>query len=230
MAHRRQPIEKVENAMQLQGIKVNFLGDSITEGSGTSAVEKRFTNVFERKTGAIVRNYGIGGTRVARQTKPSNSPRFDLNFLDRAETMDPDADLIVVFGGTNDFGHGDASFGKIGDTDEYTFCGAFASLIERLLRRYPDAEIVIMTPLHRTSECATVNEIGLPCHPLIDYVNAEREIAAFYGLPVLDLWSVSGIQPRVPKGLDRMTADGLHPNDRGAERIADRLIGFLGGL
>ena len=46
-------------------------------------------------------------------------------------------------------------------------------------------------------------------------------------MPVLDLWSVSGIQPRVPAQCRAFSADGLHPNDRGHERIADCLIRFL---
>ena len=29
---------------------------------------------------------------------------------------------------------------------------------------------------------------------------------------------------------DDMTTDGLHPNDKGAERIARRLLGFLSAL
>ncbi len=216
--------------MELKGKKVNFLGDSITEGAGASGPAHFFVNVFGQKTGAVVRNYGIGGTRIARKKAPSASARWDLCFLDRVETMDPDADIVVIFGGTNDFGHGDAPLGTFEDTDEYTFCGAMKSLLERTINRYPDALIVVMTPLHRLSEASTVNEIGLPCEPLETFVRTEKEIAAHYGIPVLDLWSVSGIQPLVPIMKERYTADGLHPNDRGAERVADRLIGFLNTL
>lgn len=213
--------------MELQGKKVNFLGDSITEGVGVSEGKYRYVDQFAAKSGATVRNYGISGTRIARKHRKSEPASFDLCFLDRVAEMDADADIVVVFGGTNDFGHGDAPLGTPDDTDEYTFYGACKSLIERLYARFPDAEIVIMTPLHRTSEAKTVNEIGLPCEPLSAFVAAEKEIAARYSVPVLDLWSVAGIQPCLPGNAAHYTADGLHPNDRGAERIADRLIGFL---
>lgn len=217
--------------MELKGLKVNFLGDSITAGAGVSAQENCYVEVFARASGATVRNYGISGTRIARQTKPSVKAQFDLNFLDRVDGMDPDADLVVVFGGTNDFGHGDAAFGDPDEAeDEYTFRGAVHSLIRRLRAKFPTSEIVIMTPLHRTGETATVNEIGLPRRPLADYVAAEREIAAAYSVPVLDLFSVAGIYPDDPVNCEIYTKDGLHPNDRGAARIADRLIGFLGTL
>ena len=54
--------------MQLKGLKVNFLGDSITEGVGTSAPEHIYLNVLQRSCAfSLVRNYGISGTRIARQ-------------------------------------------------------------------------------------------------------------------------------------------------------------------
>ena len=214
--------------MKLEGLKINFLGDSITEGVGVSDMETmRYTSVFERMSGAVVRNYGIGGTRIARQNKPSEKPRHDLNFLDRVDEMDADADIVVVFGGTNDFGHGDAAFGSFVARDEYTFCGALHSLILRLKRRFPNSEIVFMTPLHRAIECRPNPTTG---KLLIDYVRAMREILEYYSIPTLDLYSVSGIQPAMSDGLDDMTNDGLHPNDKGAQRIADRLYGFLSAL
>ena len=207
--------------------KVLFLGDSITEGAGASSLEKRFTDVFARKTGLEIKNYGIGGTRIARKRRPSAVPAFDDCFLDRLERMDGEADLVVIFGGTNDFGHGDAPLGEPDSEDEYTFYGAMRHLLRRAIQKYPEARIVVLTPLHRTSECVTVNEIGLPTNPLKDYVDAEIEVAREFSVPVLDLWSVSGIQPRIPEQCKAFSADGLHPNDRGHERVADCLIRFL---
>ena len=57
--------------MELKGTKINFLGDSITEGAGTSSHDKMFTMLIEREYGAICQNYGIGGTRIARQKTPT---------------------------------------------------------------------------------------------------------------------------------------------------------------
>ena len=63
--------------MNLKGSKINFLGDSITEGHGTSATEKRFTDLVAQRYGAECRNYGIGGTRIALQHTPSAEPIWD---------------------------------------------------------------------------------------------------------------------------------------------------------
>ncbi|MBO4229175.1 MAG: SGNH/GDSL hydrolase family protein [Clostridia bacterium] len=213
--------------MELKGKKVNFLGDSITEGCGASDDAHCFVQVFGRMTGTVVRNYGIGGTRIARKRVPSANPVHDQCYLDRVDQMDADADLIVIFGGTNDFGHGDAPLGTPDDTDEYTFCGAMKSLLERVMRRFPASEIVVMTPIHRRSEMVTENPVGLVTGPLELWVEAERKICSDYSIPVLDLWSVAGIYPRLEENYRQYTADGLHPNDFGMERIARRLAGFL---
>ena len=65
------------------------------------------------------------------------------------------------------------------------------------------------------------------CALPICYVDAIIRIAGFYAIPVLDLYRVSGIQPRVEALKQRYMPDGLHPNDAGNERIAEKLIGFL---
>ena len=97
--------------MQLKGATVNFLGDSITFGVGASCVENRYTDVLAREFGLKkANNYGISGSRFARQRVMTDDPS-DLDFCMRMEEMDPDADAVVVFGGTNDFGHGQAPLG-----------------------------------------------------------------------------------------------------------------------
>ena len=212
--------------MNLQGLKINFLGDSITEGHGCSCDDKKFTSLIASEHGAITRCYGIGGTRLARQTKPSENPRHDLDFPSRVAEMDPDADLIVVFGGTNDFGHGDAPFGTSEDRTADTFCGALHELYTSLLEKYPEAVIMVMTPLHRSSEY----EPNMHSKVLADYVSAIRAAAEHYSLPVLDLWAVSGIQPAVPVMKEKFMPDGLHPNDAGHVILTNKIVKFIENL
>ena len=214
--------------MQLKGLKINFLGDSITEGHGCSSEATRFTDKIAAEYGAITRCYGIGGTRLARQTKPSEWPRHDLDFPSRVAEMDPDADVVVVFGGTNDFGHGDAPIGKFTDRTEYTFYGALHVLCNKLITKYPSAQIVFMTPLHRLSEDNMINENGQPLETNLEgFRNIIIEVARYYSIPVLDLWAISGLQPKVDIIKQTYMKDGLHPNDLGHKIIADKLIGFL---
>ena len=212
--------------MDIAGKTVAFLGDSITEGVGASCVENRYTDVFARLTGGVALNYGISATRIARQ-KVVTEDLCDRDFNMRVEEIDASADVVVVFGGTNDFGHGDAPIGKFTDNTVYTFYGALHVLYRQLLERFPEKDIIVLTPLHRLSENVTINERGIPCEPLKKYVEAIREVAEYYSLPVLDLWKMSGMQPSVDVIREKYMPDGLHPSDLGAAKIADKLRDFL---
>ena len=212
--------------MDIAGKTVAFLGDSITEGVGASCVENRFTDVFARLTGGVALNYGVSATRIARQ-KVVTEDLCDRDFNMRVEEIDASADVVVVFGGTNDFGHGDAPIGKFTDNTVYTFYGALHVLYRQLLERFPEKDIIVLTPLHRLSENVTINERGIPCEPLKKYVEAIREVAEYYSLPVLDLWKMSGMQPSVDVIREKYMPDGLHPSDLGAAKIADKLRDFL---
>jgi len=211
--------------MELTGKKINFLGDSITEGFCATTPERSFVEVIKRLYNlAEVRNYGIAGTRIARQRTPSEAARFDLDFCGRFDTMDKDAQVIVVFGGTNDHGHGDAPMGSSTDRTPETFRGACHYLFSRLPKRFPDAKILILTPLHRLDEN---NPKGAEGWLLKDYVQVIRDTAAVYGLPVLDLFETSAIRAHIPEIAAKLTTDGLHPNDEGHEILAREIGEYL---
>ena len=195
--------------MELKGIKMAVLGDSITEGHGVADKNNMYYNIVARECG--VRELyvdGISGTRFARQSNESEKPKHDLDFLSRIEKIDADSDLVVVFGGTNDFGHGDAPLGTPEDKTPYTFWGACNLMCEMLWERFPKGQIVFMGPMHRE-------------------VDIIKTATRKYSIPFLDLMSVAGITPRVPALRELYMPDGLHPNDAGQKKIAERLKYFL---
>ena len=211
--------------MNLQGKIINVLGDSITQGHGTSGPEHFYVNVLGDLVGAAeVRNFGIGGTRLARQYGADNYP---WPFTERYKDMPDDADLVLVFGGTNDYGHGDAPFGGFADRTNDTFVGACHFLFSELIKKYPFARIVILTPCQRACGLIPSPVTG---KPLIDYLDAMREVAAHYSLPVLDLYREGCFCPDIEKHREMFMPDGLHPNDAGAYRLAERIAAFLATL
>lgn len=219
--------------MKLEGLKINFLGDSITEGCGTTDKQnKTFLALLKEQANlAEVRNYGIGGTRFAVQKGSEYRPKNDYvdvnSFCERFDKMDDDADVVVVFGGTNDFGHGDADIGNFDDRTPDTFYGACHFLFRGLIKKYLGKPIVIMTPLHRSGERQIPTKPWGTYGVLKDYVEIIKEVAEYYSLPVLDLFAISTLQPDIPEIKEKYMPDGLHPNDAGHVIMADKLKAFL---
>ena len=223
--------------MELKGITVNFLGDSITEGAGVTDIKNcRYDNRLGAKYGfAKINNYGIGGTRLAHQSRPSEKPRYDLCFCGRAYNMDMNADLIVVYGGVNDYIHGDAYFGTMDDRTPETFCGATYFLMDLLKTTYAGKPIVFMTPAHCffkeiSDATPSPRPIKRDARPLSEYVNAIKARGAEMGIPVLDMFEELGLDPNNEEQRAKYTVDGLHFNDEGHEYIANALGRFLESL
>ena len=210
--------------MVLNGKRVNFLGDSITEGIGVDRKEHIYVNIIKKRLHLEeVRNYGLSASRIAAQSGGYPAP-FSLS--ERFQHMDP-ADVVIIFAGTNDHAHGAAPWGSGAECRKDTFCGALHYLFRGLLTKFPDQEVIVMTPLHREGE-DEVNPSTLKC--LEEYVMEIKKTAAYYAIPVLDLFQVSGIQPNLAIVKEYCCPDGIHPNAKGHIRIADRLEGFLRAL
>ena len=102
-------------------------------------------------------NYAIGGAQVSSYGTPDN------NFIDIAETMDTDADIVMVMGGIND-AFSDVPIGDPTDIDpSLTFYGALNDLMTSLKTTYAGKRIIFMSPYNTSGEDP------------IDYVNAMRE-------------------------------------------------------
>ena len=218
--------------MELKGKKINFLGDSITEGHGTSDWgTKPFHQLLRIRCGlAEARNYGKGGTKIARLPVVTDHP-FDQDFNLRAPDMNHDADAVVVFGGTNDFGHGTIPLGDMDSRDIHTFYGGLHSLCTFLINTYKDKPIIFMTPLHRLNEVLDhnnrVKDGNTNARPLVEFVRAVREVCEFYGIPVLDLYRDCALYGQNWAWCEKYMPDGLHPSDAGHELIANKLQKFL---
>ena len=225
--------------MNIKGLKVNFLGDSITEGVGvTDQANSRYDNRLAAMCQlSVVNNYSIGGTRLAHQIHPSEKPRYDLCFCGRAYDMDTTADMVIVYGGVNDYIHGDAPFGEIGDTTPATFCGSVYFLMNFLRETYGNKPVVFMTP----ARCFLRKEVDdriVSTHakklpggkPLVAYADVILETAKKFDIPVLDLYRNLGLDPHEPECYDTYTIDGLHFNDAGHAVLAQRLKEFIDTL
>jgi lysophospholipase L1-like esterase len=224
--------------MELTGKKVAFLGDSITEGSGVKdRANNRYDNVLARIAGMQhIHSDGIGGSRLAYQRIPSEEPRRDLCFCGRAFNIPLDADVVVVYGGVNDYFHGDAPIGEMTDNTPATFCGAVRFLMTTLKTRFAGKTVVFMTPARCyykdiPDTCPSTRPMKLAdAMPVLGYVDIIKQIGAQEGVPVLDLYHTLPIDPNDPELRAKYTADGLHFNDDGHHILAQTLKAFLEAL
>ena len=222
--------------MDIKGFKVNFLGDSITEGAGVCDVANcRYDNrIAEMLELSVVNNYSVSGSRLAHQSRPSANPKYDLTFCGRAYAMDTSADMVIIFGGVNDFIHGDAPFGEIGDKTPDTFCGAIYFLMNYVRETFENKPIVFMAPArcflrHQVDDLVPSVHAAkrVPGKPLVDYVDAIIETAKQFDIKVLDLYRNLGIDPHIPEQFEKFTTDGLHLNDDGHAILAAKLKEFI---
>ena len=206
--------------------KILFLGDSITEGVGATSIDNCYVNKTCKYLNCVGKNYGISGTRIAEQ-KISHKGliSFDDSFFSRAKRMEKDADVVICFGGTNDYGHGDAIIGNKDDTDLYTFYGAINNLFTYLIEKYNKEKIIIILPLHRYEEENLYGDNNSSrLHPtlnLLGYTNIIIETAQKYGLFVIDFRQVLGKPTSINN--EGFFIDGLHPNDLGHDLLAKHL-------
>lgn len=213
--------------MELKGTKIAFLGDSITEGVGCSRPDKTFWHLLAERDGVLAYGHGIRGTRIALQRVTFRKTDYDRYFASRVPELETDADLVVVFGGTNDYGHGDAPMGRPGDRTEETFCGALNLLSEKIHAACPHARIIWMTPAHRLDEANDWNEAGIRnVGMLADYAEQIRRGAERNRDLLLDIYRLCPVGTDTEEGRACLF-DHLHPNDRGHEAFYGLLREFL---
>ena len=216
---------------QWNGKIASFIGDSITEGVNTT---KTYVEYLQELIGfSEVNNYGINASTIANGSNP---------MCNRINTISEDSDIVFVFGGTNDFNANRA----MGDwytvsnnvrsfaTDTATFKGAVNTMCLALKSRFPNKQIVIMTPIHRgvlntQPNNMKANTLGLY---IDDYVNALREACSIFSINLIDLYRDSGLFPYDSENVSLYfhSNDSLHPNAKGHERIAQVIASKLSNI
>lgn len=203
---------------------IDFFGDSITEGAGASSQDKCFVERVGQLLHCTVINHGVSGTRFAHQDKVSESPRYDLDFCYRLKDLNKNADLVFVFGGTNDFGHGVAPIGTDKDNTPNTFYGALNYLSEHLLKMYNREQIIFILPLHRGDEDNPYGEGSKekPSLTLDGYCRIICEVLDKHQIKYLDFRKAIGKAQNNP-----YLFDGLHPNDKGHDLLAHLIVDYI---
>lgn len=220
-------IDSLSTESSWAGKTAIFLGDSITQGVNTI---KRYDEYLKEIFSWTTYNHGISGSTISNVSNP---------MCTRYNSLESSADIVFVFGGTNDFyfnvplgdWYSESSGTRTFNTDTATFRGALVTLCKGLINKYPTSQIVLLTPLHRSTfdsqptEMQT-NSIGLYIE---SYVESIKEAGKIFSIPVIDLYSRSGLRPSETASNDNYfnATDKLHPNNFGHQRIALTIQGEL---
>lgn len=230
-----------------QGKKVAYFGDSITDPRH-KASDKKYWSLLEEWLGITPYVYAVSGRQW------NDIPRQTDKLL--AEHGD-DFDAILIFMGTNDYNNAvplgrwyDQTMETVDYAHRYekrpeerlcrkpsmdpdTYRGRINIALDSLKRTFPDKQIVLLTPIHRSGFYHSDTNWQVPenyanrCGEFLDsYVDAVIEAGKIWSVPVIDLNSLCGLYPlldgHAPYFNDADT-DRLHPNNAGHNRMARTL-------
>jgi len=184
-----------------EGKKISIVGDSISTGS--------YPGQLGQLTGADIQNLAKSGARVAGATSGANT------LVSHVSGVAEDADLVVVFGGTNDYWHKCVSIGAADSTNTATYVGALRYLLRYLRENNPDAQLLFVFPPDQTfggNACTTDFGYGT----LADFRAAFIAFCEANAVPYLDLGETEFDS-------SKHSGDGVHPNAAGHTIIAEAI-------
>ena len=230
--------EKTLNS-QWHGKRVAYLGDSMTQKPRDGSIV--YWEYLAKLLAIEPFVYGISGHQwddiYDQAVKLKNERGADI-------------DAIFIFAGTNDYNNNTPLGTFFNETEEQTnhdgqivtrhyrsriyndttFCGRINKVMSYLKTHYPEQQIIILTPLHRgfakfsegnvQPEENYCNGQGLY---LEVYVNTLKEAALNWAVPIIDLYSISGLYPLSDshtRYFRNKDSDRLHLNSEGNYRLA----------
>ena len=210
--------------------KIAFLGDSITDKNVyADIVTTHYTEYIYENYSFVsdIQNIGLGGSCIA---GAPNKQGVTLSFTQRYKNIDKNTDVIVVLGGTNDYGYALPAWanplGVYGDDTVETFFGALKVLIDGFEENYPNAKPVFVTPIYRKEqESNGIPNKNVYGFTLSDYVEAVKETCEKRNVACFDAFNeiteIDGYTYR------EYEVDGLHLNTEGNILLGKYIGDFL---
>lgn len=198
-------------------------GDSISTteygGGGYQAIIQKELNI------ETIYNHAISASGLSAST-PDNL----VSLLKKSENLHSDAELIIIWHGTNDWYWG-APIGKKDTDDLTTFTGGAKFAIETIRENCPMADIIWLTPMYRFQEPfggtitaeAWENKNAAGCTQN-DYEKAIIDLSKKYCFPVIDMRRLTNFNSH---NASRFLPDNIHPSRKGYLRIAKIIISYV---
>ena len=147
--------------------------------------------------------------------------------MDRYSSIPADTDIIIVMGGTNDgFCASEKELGSLEERRNRTFAGDLDELLRKLKTDYPDAEIVLATPLSNVLHDMLRRDRSFLL-PQSSFVKIMNQLAAEYGVPVIDLYGCNLLNTHDAAVIHSFMPDGVHGNEMGYRVLAEHFAAEL---
>ena len=208
------------------GKSIAVFGGSLSSVPESDAAKTIWADML----GSEVTTYGVGGAGFSSQQGHSLQQQVDEAGVH---------DIYVLWASTNDYVN-NRPCGSWTDYTEYdnynpealvTQCGGINYCIRRLLEINPKADIVFFTSFRFFGREDGWNPYSLAHNAtglnFAQYVEAQKQCCAHYGIPVLDQFSLQGISPFNVE--QYYLPDKLHMQRSGYEKTAVIQAYFLAG-
>lgn len=186
-------------------LRVTCVGDSITDGYKASGSSKTYPSQMQKILGDkfVVTNVGVSGSTVIRNESNSYSRTSKYK-----KGLESNPDIVIIMLGTND----SVSGGMNTKERQDIFRRDYAALIEEYRNCGTNPKIFLATP--PTSVDKNNNEDDRDDKNEKYIIPIIKDLANQYRLELLDTHTYTGTWTR------EYLADGLHPNDKGYEKLA----------
>lgn len=213
-----------DSEVDFSDCKITCLGDSITAASNLDTIENYQSMSYPSQLGEIlgaeeVVNLGIGGSSIGRY--------WENAFVDRYQEIPEDTDVILVMGGTNDgFCASEKELGSLEKREKDTFTGDLDELLFGLQKDYPDAQIVLITPLPNVLH-DLLRKSRDYLLPQSAFVRVMKQLGEEHGIPVIDLYNSNFLDTHDAAVIHALMPDGVHGNETGYRMLAQHIAAHL---
>lgn len=213
-----------DSEVDFSDCKITCLGDSITAASNLDTIENYQSMSYPSQLGEIlgaeeVVNLGIGGSSIGRY--------WENAFVDRYQEIPEDTDVILVMGGTNDgFCASEKELGSLKKREKDTFTGDLDELLFGLQKDYPDAQIVLITPLPNVLH-DLLRKSRDYLLPQSAFVRVMKQLGEEHGIPVIDLYNSNFLDTHDAAVIHALMPDGVHGNETGYRMLAQHIAAQL---
>lgn len=195
---------KARQVPQLNAVKVACIGNSITDGHGIDmATQFGYPALLQKKLGDgyWVKNFGVSARTMLNK---GDFPYMKEKAWQDALAFKPD--IVVIKLGTND-----------SKPHNWQYGAEFKQNLEEMVKALSPAKIYLCTPIPAFKPSWEINDSVI----VNEIIPIQQEVARKYGLEIIDLHT------QFADGADMVQPDGIHPNEKGVERMASIISSTL---